>query len=152
MAQTQLEWSVLEHQHIRKNSDWYWAVGIITISIATTSVIFNNILFAIFTVISAFALCLVSAKKPQTLSCEISDRGVSANNFIYPFNTLESFWIDEHEHKIIFKSKKLLAPFIIIPIDEITDSDIVRDVLLAYLSEEEHIEPLSQKIMEKLGF
>ena len=152
MARTQLEWSVLEHQHSYKNSDWYWAVGIITISIATTSIIFNNILFAIFIIISSFALCLVSAKKPQTLSCEISDRGISANNFIYPFNTLDSFWIDEHEHKIIVKSKKLLVPFIIIPMDVTIDANIARDMLLAFLPEEEHIEPFGQKLMEKLGF
>ena len=162
MARTQLEWSAFEYHYHPKTVDWYWAVGIIAVSVAVTSIIFSNILFAFFILISAAALCIVSSKKPQMLSCEISDRGVIVNNNLYPFTTLESFWVEEHGHlqelnnphhtpKIILKSKKIFMPYILLPIDGVEPEE-VRDTLLIFLPEEEHMEPLSQKLMERLGF
>ena len=44
-------------------------------------------------------------------------------------------------------------PYIIIPYDSMkTDPDEIRDYLLEYLNEEEMDEPLSNKILELIGF
>ncbi|MSU45467.1 MAG: hypothetical protein EXS47_02465 [Candidatus Zambryskibacteria bacterium] len=162
MSRTQLTWSALEYHHSPKNSDWYWAVGIIAISVAATAIIFGNIIFAFFIIISAFALSLLAAREPKTITCEINDRGIITNTSLHPFNTLQSFWVEDlahlrdhenphHNPKVIIKSKKAFMPFIVLPIDEI-EPDEIRETLLVYLLEEEHIEPLSQKVMERLGF
>ena len=162
MARTQIAWSAFEYHYHPKTNDWYWAVGIIAVSVAATSVIFGNILFAFFILISAFALCIVAARKPRLLSCEINDRGIVTDASLYPFTTLESFWVEDYAHireldnphhvpKVILKSKKLFMPYIILPIEAV-EPDAVRDALLEFLPEEEHMEPLSQKIMERLGF
>ncbi len=42
-------------------------------------------------------------------------------------------------------------PYISIPLAEVSP-DEVRSVLLTYIAETEHVEPLSQKILEALGF
>jgi hypothetical protein len=150
---TYLTWEAHEHEYREKSSDWYWAVGIITLSIAAISIIFNDIIFAIFIIIGAFALCLASSKAPRILTYEITDRGIRVNDTLYLYQNLDSFWVevDEAEPKLLVKSKKFFMPYLIANLND-HEPDDVRTVLLGFLKEEEHTEPLGQKIMEYLGF
>lgn len=155
MQQTQLEWTALEHEHIHKSSDWFWALGILAIAAATTSIIFNNVLFAIVILIGAFTVGMNALKPPAQVRFKITSRGIMINNTLYPYSSLESFWVaDENKHeqpKLLVKSKKLLVPHIVIPIEGASPDD-VRDYVLDYLDEEEDSESLAQKIMEFFGF
>ena len=155
MEQLLLEWSAYEHKHIRKSSDWFWVFGIITITGAVISIIFNNILLAIVILTGAFALAVNVAKKPSIINFKVNKRGVIINNKLYLYNSLESFWVEDNEEygapKLLIKSKKMFATHIIIPIKQVSPSE-VRDYLIKYLDEEEDSEPLSQKIVEFFGF
>jgi hypothetical protein len=155
MQQTQIEWTTLEHKHIHKSSDWFWALGILAITAAATSIIFNNILFAIVILIGAFTMGMNASKPPAQARFKITQRGILINNTLYPYSSLESFWVaDENEYeqpKLLVKSKKLLTPHIVIPIESASPDDI-RDYILNYLDEEEDSESLIQKIMEFFGF
>ncbi len=148
-----ISWDAPEHVHTEKNNDWYWAIGIITITIAALSIIFNNIIFALFIIVAAFALVVHASKKPRMVHYEINDRGVVVNDTLYPFLTLDSFWIEANANpaKLIIKSHKTFMPFLMIYIEEV-DPEQVRDILLNYISETEHHEPISQKIFEMFGF
>ncbi|MDD5318625.1 MAG: hypothetical protein PHF79_02275 [Candidatus Pacebacteria bacterium] len=149
-------WSAHEYVYQKKTADWFWAVGIITISAAVITIIFGNILFAILILVGAAALTLFAAREPHLVNFKIDERGLYVEKNLYPFATLESFWVEHNDHlgfpsKILVKSKKRIMPLIVIPLDEVDPQDI-HDVLDLYLKEEEHIEPLSQKLMEYLGF
>lgn len=148
-----LEWSAPEYHHTTKTRDWYWAVGIISFTMAFLAIIFGNIIFAIFIILSAFTLCIHAVKPPETIKFELTNKGVVIKDRLYPYTTLESFWVelDEENPKILIKSKKLFVPFIIIPLHE-DDAETAQEILRAYLKEEEHQEPLTQKIMEYFGF
>lgn len=148
-----IAWDAFEHIHIERNNDWYWSVGIITITAAALAFIFNNFFFGIMILVGSFALVVHSAKKPRIIHCEVNDRGIIIENTLYHFLDLESFWIDAHKRpsKIIIKSHKLFMPYIIVYIDEVDPED-VRDVLLNYIAETEHHEPISQILLEMIGF
>ncbi len=148
-----IAWNAPEHYHFEKSPDWYWAVGIITITCAVLAFIFGSIVFGIFILVGALALTLHASRRPRTLHYEINDRGIVVDNILYTFLSLDSFWIDtlHHEPKIILKSRKTFMPFISIPISEVSPDD-VRAVLLSYIAETEHVEPFSQKLLEVLGF
>lgn len=146
-------WQAPEYNHRPKTADWYWAVGIIALSAAVTAIIFDNVLFAILIIIGAFALSLHAAKKPEIMDIEINDRGLRMSRYYFPFSNLESFWVEE-EHgmpRIIFKSKRILMPHIVIPLDGI-DGNELRLFLKNHLPEEEQTEPLFELILEYLGF
>lgn len=148
-----IAWDAPEHIHIEKNNDWYWSVGIITITAVALCFIFNNIIFGILLLVCSFALVVHGSKKPRTIHCEINDRGIVIDNTLFTFLSLESFWIDAHiePSKIIVKSHKTFMPFIVIYIEGVDPED-VRDILLNYIAETEHHEPISQKLLEMLGF
>lgn len=148
-----ISWIAPEHLHVEKGTDWYWAVGIVTLALAAVAVIFGNIIVSIFIVVAATALVMHSSRPARDVYHEVNDRGIVVDNVLYPFLGLESFWIphDEFPSKIILKSDRLFTPFIIIYINEV-DPEEVREVLLKYIAETEHHEPLIKKFLERFGF
>ncbi len=148
-----INWTAPEHIHIPKTPDWYWTVGIITLALSAVAFIFGSVITGIFIVVASIALVLHASRPANIITYEINDRGIKSNDVLYPFLTLESFWIphDEFPAKIIIKSRKLLMPFIIIYIDEI-DPEQVRQVMLRYIAETEHHEPILKHLLERCGF
>ena len=148
-----LIWHAYEYVYREKSTDWYWAVGIIAVSISITSVLFSNILFAIFIMLALFTLIMYAKRKPHLLQVKLDERGIQEGHAHYLYSTIESFWVEDRfgDFKIIMRSKKKTMPYIIIPIMEVS-ADEVRDHLKKYVLEEEHSEPLARRIMEYLGF
>ena len=152
--ENKISWQALEFKKKEKTIDWYWAVIIITLSIAVIAFLLHNTLFGLLIIISALSLLLFSSHEPKSIKICIDKRGVVVEKEMYPFATLDAFWIDitnEDEPKMILKSKKKILPLIILPVEEHHHLDL-RDFLLKYLPETEMHEPASHKIMDKLGF
>ena len=149
-----IEWDAHEYEHKERSSDWFWTVGIISISTAVASVIFGNIIFAILVVISAFALSLFANRPPSTLHVVVDEKGITRDKFAYPYSSLKSFWIDfEHPHKkIILRSEKLFMPLIIVPLGEEVDIEELHENLSQMLSEEFHRLPFIERVLEYAGF
>jgi len=154
MDQDIITWEALEHEPRENSTDWYWALGIISISVALASILIGNILFAVVILMGAVLLALHTRRDPRVVRHEINTRGIVSDRYLYPYETLESFWVEHPElpnPKLIVKSKKTFVPYIILPLDDI-DGEYIRYYLGAFLKEEPHSEPLSHKIMEYLGF
>lgn len=156
MAKPPFIWDAHEYIFRQKTSDWYWVIGIITISVAVLSIIFGNLLFALIILLSGFSMSALSAKEPKLIHFELNKSGVLIDKQLFPFGTLESFWVEDNRHlgmqsKLLFKSQRLIVPLIAIPLEGV-DPEEIRDFLLDHLLEDHHVEPLSHKIMEGLGF
>lgn len=152
--ENKISWKALEYKRKEKTADWYWAVILISLAMVVTSFVIHNILFAILIIISTAVLMSFSIIAPKTVSISMNQKGITIGREMYPFATLEAFWVegnDEYNQKILLRSKKLIMPLIAIPLEEHHHLDI-REFLLEYLPEVEMHEPLSQKIMEGLGF
>ena len=149
-----IEWDAHEYEHKERSSDWFWAVGIISVSVAVTAVILGNIIFGILVLISAFALSLFANRLPSTIHMIVDEKGVTRSKALYPYSTLKSFWIDmEHPHKkIILRSEKMFMPLIVIPLGDNTDVEEIHENISSMLSEEFHSLPFVEKILEYLGF
>jgi hypothetical protein len=150
-----LEWDAPEHHYTEKDNDWYWAVGIITLTGAALAFIFGDVIFGILIIVGVFALVVHASKKPEVVHVVINDRGVVFGNTLYPFITLESFWIDAHQEppKVLLKSTKTFSPYISVYImEDQVDREKVREILLNYIAETEHHEPLTFKLLERFGF
>ncbi|MEK7606482.1 MAG: hypothetical protein AAB458_02740 [Patescibacteria group bacterium] len=151
---TFLAWTTPEYEHRERSNDWYWSVGIVAVGGAVLAILFNDLLFAVVIVVAAVAIVLHALRHPGELTCEIQDRGVLMNTTLYPYRTLESFALHEHEHPnmLILTSQKLFMPHITIPLASDIHADEVRDILLDYLPEHEVLPSISEKIMDRLGF
>ena len=149
-----LEWGAYEHEHKRRSQDWFWAMGIVTLSIAVVSVILGNVIFGVFIVIGAFALSLFLNHEPEIVNVSVSEKGITRRNVLYPYETLESFWVDvEHPHKkILLRSKKFFMPLIVVPLADDVDAERLSRLLLRHIKTEYHALPFVERLLEYLGF
>lgn len=155
MSSKVIEWKSLEHHHYERSADWFWIVGVISIAGAILAIYFGNLLLAILITIAGFTSFLHGHTKPEIVEFRITRKGVQAGPSLFPYSSLESFWVIDEDinDRIILRSKKMLMPYLILPFDSTkTDPDEIRNYLLEYLNEEELEEPVSQQIMERLGF
>ena len=148
-----ISWHTHEYLHSEKTNDWYWMVGIITISIALVAVILNNVIFAILIIVASFTLTLFASKKPEIVLVEIGESAITMGNVRHPYKELESFWVETRDAhpRVIVKSKKVFAPFLVLFLTDVHPED-VHTVLIEHLPEEEHIEPFLEKVLIYLGF
>jgi hypothetical protein len=150
-----ISWQAHEHAHNERTIDWFWIVGIVAFGGIVLSIFFKNYLFAIVILLFTVVSFLIANKPPRLLVFEISRKGLRAGNVLYPYSSLESFWVEDTEYhdKILFSTKKPMSPLVIIPFDSTQiNPELIRDYLLDYIDEEELEEPLHQIIMEWLGF
>ena len=153
MASPALRWSAYEHDHIERGSDWFWALGIVAISIAITAIILHNVLFGILVIIAAVTLGLIAQTPPELAEIELSERGIRIDGTLHRFDHIISFWVeDEHDDRplLLVDTTKFLSPNLIIPIEEI-DPSLVREFMREYANEKLMHEPVGHKILEFLG-
>jgi len=150
MEETNIEWQAFEYPYQTKTADWFWVVWIIAVGIAVTAYLFNNILFGVFVLLGAFSLSLFGSRQPDLLIFRLSPKGITIKNKLIPFFSLKSFWVEDG--KIIFQAKNKIIPFIVVPLNDEIDNEQLREYLLEHLEEEEHHEPILQRIAERLGF
>jgi hypothetical protein len=152
-APFRIEWDAHEYEHKERSSDWFWAVGIISISISVAAIIFGNAIFAILVLISVFSLALFINRPPENVHVVVTERGVARDKIFYPFSSLDSYWLDsDHPHpKIILRSEKVFMPLIVVPIGDM-DPYKLDEVLSQFLPEKFHSLPFVEKILEYLGF
>lgn len=152
MEEERLTWKVPEYTYREHSPDWFWAVGIVGLGLAVTAVILDNVFFAVLLFVATATLLLQALKRPRMLELGIGERGIRVDKTLYPYTTLETFWISEDEPPhLLVRSQKTFLPLLVIPLGN-ADSMLIRETLLEFILEEELQEPFTQKIMERLGF
>ena len=149
-----ITWEAYEHHHIERGSDWFWVLGIITIATSVATIILGNVLFGILIFVAGLVTALHALQKPQIIPYAVTQRGLRVNNVLYPYSTLEAFYIDEenpHGPQLLVRSERLFMPLIILPLPE-EYIDEVEDIISARLPEEHIEEPFAIKLLEFFGF
>ncbi len=148
-----LTWETYEYLHTEKTSDWYWIVGIVTLSMAIIAIILNNVIFGILIIVASLVLSLFASRKPDIVTIVLDNAGVTFGKTRYPYSSLESFWFESNDAhpRVLFKSNRMFMHYLVIHADN-EDADDIRDFLRQHLREEEHTEPLLEKVLIYLGF
>lgn len=152
-------WVAPEHEHREHASDWYWAISIITVSLAAAFIIVGNMLLSIVVLLGVGMLLYYSKFPPRMIEYKISKSGVRVGDKLHPWESLHSFWIiekdedehDYHEPKLLLVSKKNFAPHVLIQLNEYILED-VRHVMKHMLPEEPRVEPFVERLARKAGF
>lgn len=148
-----IAWEDFEFRHRPKDARWFQYVIGAAVILLIIAVFLRNILFAFFIILGSAALIFASQQKPKRIMYGITRKGVVVDKTLFPFQTIESFWIREEEEEdvLVLKSEKMLMPYILIPLGE-TDPDEVRHLLLERLDEEPHEKNLAEVFAEYIGF
>ncbi len=156
-ANHSITWTALEHTHRpKKTRDWFWALGLIVMTVSISAILLGNTLFGILVLLAGLVLGLSANQEPKEISYAVTPRGIMVGKTLYPYKNLKAFWIDETSHPkrnmLIVDAQKPLIPHLIINLPDSVDRDVLQDYLLDYLPEEELYEPISHRIAEIFGF
>lgn len=149
-----IAWEAYEHEHIERGSDWYWALGVIVVCAALTSLLFGNALFALLILAAGSAIAVMAHVPPELHSFEITDKGIQAGDTLHRYEEIISFWVEEESKDqplLLIDTTKFLAPNLIVPLDGL-DPERVREALRSKAKEVPMKEPLAHKILEFFGF
>ncbi|MFZ2303905.1 MAG: hypothetical protein WAV98_03930 [Minisyncoccia bacterium] len=154
-----ISWTAPEYDHHEHTADWYWAVGIVSVSLAIAFIIVGNALLSIVILIGMSTLLYYSRHQPKNTEYEFSKEGIRAGKTLYPWKTLESFWIleghvtngKECAPRVLLTSKKTLMPHIVILLNEFV-IDEVHQSLSHMLHEMPQTEPIHDRLMRVIGF
>jgi hypothetical protein len=149
-----ITWEALEHYHYDRGSEWFWILGIFTVSGTIAALLLGNVLFAIVIAIGGALSGIGALREPHIISYAITPRGIRINERLYPYTTLECYCIDE-EHtmgpQLFVKSEKFFMPLLIIPLPEDAQEEI--ENMIAERIPEVHIEePFGYKVLEFFKF
>lgn len=149
-----VSWRCYEHVHVERGRDWYWALGIVAVSGALTSILLSNVLFGLIILLAGLILGILASQPPELTTISIYEKGFMVGDIRYRWEDVLSFWVDdEHEHsRLLIDTTKLLSPNLIIPLADDIDPDVLREVLRQFTDEQFLQEPFSHKLVELLGF
>lgn len=149
-----IAWEAYEHHHVEKKSDWYWIVGIIIVSIAVASVFLGNALFGIAIMLGGFVMLILAARPPRIIPFAVTQRGIRVADTLYPYTTLEAYYIDEEntiDPELLVRSEKLFMPLLVLPLPGEYVHEI--EAIISQRLPEEHLqEPFANKLLEFFGF
>ncbi len=153
-------WEEYNYIYFEKNKDWKWSVGIISITIALISFMFNNITFGFLILVATMTLLIHAFKEPKLVRFEINSTGIRVNQSSWSFSDMRSFWIEDnrknHTHsRILFSTNDVINSLLIVTLPiNITHQEIhhIHEELVKILPEEKLQESIFQKLLEYLGF
>mgnify|MGYP001564112127 CR=1 FL=1 len=150
-AQT-ISWKAPTHEHAHKDSDWFWGIGVAATAIAIISILGNNPLFALLIVLGTITLFMHAIKSPHIITISVDSEKIMVEDTAFLYEELDSFLIarDEEKPLLILKTKRILNPRVIVPLD-VEKSERARECLLEYLPEKKLSVPLSHQVLEFLG-
>lgn len=151
---TILRWDAYEHEHIERGNDWFWALGVVTVCVILTSILFHNTLFAVLVLVAAATIGMLAQVPPEIVEFEISERGIRVGKELHRYDEIISFWVEDENVEnplLLVDTTKFMAPNLIIPLENI-EAAAVRNFLKEYSTEVPMKEPLAHKILEFFGF
>lgn len=147
-------WEAPEHHHVEKGNDWFWALGILGVAAVVAAIMFGNTLFGVLLAVATITLGIAASQAPAIVQFAVTARGIRIGDQLFPYSTLESFYIDEDHPlgpELLVKSKRTFMPLIVMPIPEEYIEEI-ESILETRLPEEYLEEPFFNKLLEFFGF
>lgn len=151
-AEQEISWEVSTHTHRERSVDWYWALGIIAIVSAVISVWLGNTLFAIIIILALGSLGVLAARGPREHSVHINTKGVFVDGTLYPYRSIESFWVERDETpKLLISTTGVITPRMNLSLPSEAEAERVRSFLKRYVHEVEQEAHFGEHLAEIFG-
>jgi hypothetical protein len=98
-------------------------------------------------------MLILAARQPKMITYAVTQRGLRIDEKLYPYTTLEAFYIEEEGQfgpQLFVRSEKLFMPLLILPLPE-EYSDAIESIIAERLPEEHIEEPFAHKLLEFFG-
>ena len=151
LGEALLHWQEAEHEPLKLGPRAQTIVVVLLIAIIGYAVYTNSPLMAITFILIGTVGYLSLHREPRIISFLITTRGVIADNKLYEFEDIESFFIytdPPFENILSLQTNGELVPYVHIPVQTV-DINSLRDILNEFIPEEKH-NPRLVDTLEKL--
>ncbi|MEK7643672.1 MAG: hypothetical protein AAB372_04485 [Patescibacteria group bacterium] len=148
-----LSWKTAEYDFREKGADWYWVIVIIAGALIIASFFLRNFLFGVLVFFGTFALMMQGSRRPRTITVRLAGDGIHVDDRLFPYDTLESFWIfyEPGRHKeLSILSRHTILGNIKIPLGT-THPGEVRDFLKRFVQEKRQEESFTSIVADWIG-
>ena len=144
-----ISWQAPDHDLTEKSADWYISVIVIGVAVAIASLLVDNLLFAIFSLLATTSIIIHVAKKPELIDIHLTTEGIEIRHDFYPYGKLHSFWIENNKGRdeLLLHSDRAVLPHLVVPIRDAHPEDI-RGELRQHIPERQTHKNLADKILE----
>lgn len=149
----EISWRVISHVRREHSNDWFWGLGAMAIVGAGLSIFFGNILLAVIIILGAGSIGFLSTQQQREHTVSITARGISIDGTRYPYKSVRSFWVEEHqgEPQLFVSMLGVLTPHFAFHFGDGVRPEEVRAFLKRYATEEEQGAQLGQHLAEIFG-
>jgi hypothetical protein len=150
----QFTWDGVEHEHLEKNTDWYWGLAIVIVTGMIIAIISKNYLLAVLLLMGGVMLGLYANDRPEPVHVEVSERGIKLNDDLYIYETMQSFWMyRDHKNRdqIVLVTGRKIMPQRIISLPESIPALEIRRYLMEHLEEKESKPTMIDIIADSFG-
>ncbi len=137
-SEPEINWQIEEPDHLPKNAEWFWALGILALSLIVFSILLKNYLLIIIIALAAFVIYARKNKRRELVDFRLDNKGLHIDSKFYSYEDFESFWIFP-DKEIAFRNKRRLLPLLIAPFNG-DDESAIKKILSDYLPESEEEE------------
>ena len=137
-SKPEINWQIEEPDHLPKNAEWFWALGILALALIVFSILLKNYLLIIIVALAAFVIFARKNKKRELIDFRLDNQGFHIDRKFYPYENFESFWIFKG-NEIAFRNKKHLMPLLIAPFNG-NDESAIKKIVSGHLPESEEEE------------
>lgn len=144
-------WEFPEYHQHERGRVWYTVFFVIAGLLVLYSLATYNFLFLVIILIAGAVYVVTGRRQPAMLRCTIWEDGVTVNDKLYRYDSLEKFWIiyNPPESKYLYlRLKGALRPDLVIALENANPVK-VRDGLLRFVPEDATKE--EESVAEVLG-
>jgi len=135
-----LSWEVEDLAEEPRSTKFLFFLYLILFSLSIYGLVTNNLLLSILVILFGFSYFLLEKKPSQTVIFAITKEGVFVHDHVYPYDSLESFWIEyepEGIKELSIRTTRLFLPYLRVPIQEVKPAKL-RKTLIKFIPEEKH--------------
>ncbi len=146
-----LRWEALEYHSKARNLRHNLALFGIFFLLIAYGLFTNNLLMSILFILLGAVFYMYENKPPKKINIAILEDGIFIKDQVYPFDSIESFWIDYEpgeKKELSLQTKTVFLPHIKVPLENQNPLK-VRKILLNFIPEKKHAS-LFQDLLEKL--
>ncbi len=147
-------WDSDGHSVSEKNTDWYWILWILAISLALAVLFFYQVITAMLIIVVAGTLTLLARTEQTSQTCTVSPEGIKVDELFYPYESFRGYQIVERDGMpplLILSTNAVLNPHLFIHIPDSISEDALAELLDQFMPLLEEGIPLSHRIVEYLG-
>ena len=151
---TNVKWKAFEFEEYKKNKSWIFKSGLIALILLVLAIFSKNFLLVILVCLGYFSFVAYAFKKPRKINFAVTPKGVVANQALFNYDNLSSFWIfynPPQQKELSLRSKKKLMPYIKIPLAG-QNPVAIRRALMEYLPEKKHKESTIDELARSIKF